>query len=41
MMGESELNDDTWNAFVSDVEAMGLDELQSFYEAAYSRYESR
>ena len=41
MMGESELNDDTWNAYVADVEAMGLDELQSFYEAAYSRYESR
>ena len=41
MMGESELNDDTWNAYVADVEAMGLAELQSFYEAAYSRYESR
>lgn len=41
MMGESELNDDTWNAYVAEVEAMGLDELQSFYETAYSRYESR
>ena len=26
MMGESELNDDTWNAYVAEVEAMGLDE---------------
>ena len=41
MMGESELNDDTWNAYVAEVEAMGLAELQSFYETAYSRYESR
>jgi len=41
MMGESELNDDTWNAYVAEVEAMGLDELQSFYETAYGRYESR
>lgn len=28
-------------AYVADVEAMGLDELQSFYEAAYDRYEDR
>lgn len=41
MMGESELNDDTWNAYVAEVEAMGLDELQSFYETAYGRYENR
>jgi putative aldouronate transport system substrate-binding protein len=41
MMGQEELNDDTWNAYVEAVEAMGLAELQSFYQAAYDRYEER
>ena len=41
MMGEQELNDETWQAYCDTIEAMGLDRLQEFYETAYARYESR
>ncbi len=39
MMGERDLSD--WDAYVAEVEAMGLDELTEFYKTAYERYESR
>jgi putative aldouronate transport system substrate-binding protein len=41
MMGQTELNDDTWNAYVETVESMGLADLQGYYETAYARYEDR
>lgn len=39
MMGERDLSE--WDQYVADIEAMGLDELTKFYEAAYDRYEHR
>ncbi len=39
MMGERDLSE--WDKYVAEVEAMGLAELQEFYETAYARYESR
>ena len=41
MMGEQELNDETWQAYVDKIEAMGLAELQEYYETAYARYQDR
>lgn len=41
MIGENELTDESWNAYVQTVEDMGLEELASFYEAAYQRYDHR
>ena len=41
MMGENELNDETWAAYCQSVEDMGLAELTEFYKTAYERYESR
>ena len=41
MMGENELNDETWAAYCESVESMGLAELTEFYQAAYDRYEER
>ena len=41
MMGERELNDQTWQEYVDQIEAMGLADLQEFYETAYARYQDR
>ncbi|MDD6022994.1 MAG: extracellular solute-binding protein [Oscillospiraceae bacterium] len=41
MMGEAEITDENWNAYVKTVEEMGLAELQTFYDAAYARYADR
>lgn len=41
MMGENELNDETWAAYCKSVEDMGLATLTEFYVAAYERYEER
>lgn len=35
---DDELNDDTWNTFVSTCEGMHLDEILETYTAAYERY---
>jgi putative aldouronate transport system substrate-binding protein len=37
--GQTELNDDTWNDYVSTIENMNVDEYVSVYQAAYDRYE--
>ena len=37
IMGIKELNDDTWNEFVTTINRMGLDEVLEVYEAALSR----
>ena len=41
MMGERELNDQTWQEYVDQIEAMGLADIQEFYETAYARYQDR
>lgn len=41
MMGETELTDETWDAYVKSVEDMGLAEIMEFYAVAYERYENR
>lgn len=41
MTGQSELNDDTWNTFVSECEALSLDEILEVYTGAYERYISK
>lgn len=41
MMGETELNDETWDAFCKSVEDMGLEDIIEFYTVAYERYEER
>lgn len=41
MTCQKELNDETWAEYVASVEAMGLEELTSFYVTAYERYQSR
>lgn len=35
---EAEMDDDSWNQFVSTCQSMRLDEIQAVYEAAYQRY---
>ena len=41
MMGEQELTDESWQAYVDKIEGMGLADLQAFYDAAYERYQQR
>jgi putative aldouronate transport system substrate-binding protein len=36
--GATELNDDTWNDFVSTCESMGLDKIVAVYQNAYDQY---
>ena len=36
--GSIDLNDETWNAYVSLVESIGVEELTEVYQAAYDRY---
>ena len=38
VVGVNPLNDDTWNAFVSAIEGMGVDTVRDAYQAAYERY---
>lgn len=33
--GGTELNDETWNTYVSDIESMGLDKILEIYQAVY------
>ena len=37
IMGIKELNDDTWNEFITTINRMGLDEVLEVYEAALAR----
>lgn len=41
IMGTEELNDTTWNEFVSQVKSMKVDRLIEITQAAYDRYQSR
>lgn len=41
MTGQTELNDDSWNAFVSDCQSMSLSEILEVYTGAYERYISK
>lgn len=41
MTGQTELNDDTWNTFVEECEALSLDEILEVYTGAYERYISK
>ena len=40
-VGELELTDENWDEFVSNVEAMGIDEIIQIYQDAQDRYDSR
>jgi putative aldouronate transport system substrate-binding protein len=41
MTGAEPLNDDTWNAYVSYLEGIGMDQYLDAYASAYARYENR
>ena len=41
MMGQAELTDETWAAYCEQVESMGLETLNEFYQTAYERYAHR
>ncbi len=41
IMGETELNDDSWNTFQSQLKQMGLDRVIEITQASYSRYLAR
>ena len=38
LVGETELNDNTWNEFVETCNSMELDHIREVYDAAYRRY---
>ena len=39
--GQKELNDDTWNEYLSILDAMDLDTLVSVRQAAYDRWNAK
>lgn len=38
IVGDSELTDDTWNAFAAQLDAYGLQECTAVYQNAYDEY---
>ncbi len=41
VIGQTQLNEDTWNAFQAQLEAMGIEELVQMKQDAYDRYQSK
>ena len=41
MVGQTELNDETWAAYCQAVENLGLADVMEYYQAAYERYAHR
>lgn len=41
VVGESELNDETWNSFQEQIKTMGIDNCVSIYQGAYDRFIAR
>ena len=41
MTCQKDLTDETWDAYCAEIEAMGLETLNAYYDAAYERYLAR
>lgn len=41
IMGETQLNDDTWNTYITQLKNMGIERAVAITQAAYDRYQSR
>ena len=41
VVGDAEINDENWNAFVDQIKAMGIDRQVEMEQVAYERYLAR
>ena len=39
--GETEITDESWNDFVTDIENSGIDEIVAAYQSAQDRYDAK